>query len=218
MKQIVIVWEGECEERFCCDILAPHLSASAIVNPVRAKAANGSTFAAKLDRLFDPLAAYCKQFPTALVTTMIDFARLQGLPDSARRATATSQRKVLAEDYLTSRLMERLGGEFRKDRWLPYVQMHEFEALLFSDPAIFASELRCPLGRVSGHLKGHSTPEDIDGDEHPSKRIANFYPRYRREKVSLSASTTRAIGLPTLRRACPLFSDWIGRLEAYARS
>ena len=62
------------------------------------------------------------------------------------------------------------------------------------------------------------TPEDINDspDTAPSRRVLNVFERY--QKPLMGVLAVEAIGLDTLRRDCPLFSAWIGKLEGRARS
>ncbi len=98
-----------------------------------------------------------------------------------------------------------------------YVQLFEFEALLFSQPGSFsvlpglAPEALTALAAIAG---GFSTPEDINDDPAtaPSKRIEMAIPRYR--KRLQGPVVAKAIGLTQIRAACPRFNDWVGRLES----
>ena len=105
-------------------------------------------------------------------------------------------------------------------RVFPYVQKHEFEALLFTDVAAF-SAINAPsdaIDKLRAARSGFATPEDIDDDPAtaPSKRIAAVVPRY--HKVRDGANVAAAIGLPAMRAACPRFNAWLTRLESLVAS
>ena len=101
-------------------------------------------------------------------------------------------------------------------RFIPYVQMHEFEALLFSAPGQLASEVGRP--DLEQHFQAirdaFATPEHIDDSPHtaPSKRIKQVFPRYRKVQMGLRAAGV--MGLHKIRKECPLFSAWLARLES----
>ena len=107
--------------------------------------------------------------------------------------------------------------ELRPDvRFLPYLQLHEYEGLLFSDPAAFAAgigqqNLRRRLEQVRASF---STPEDINDDPNtaPSKRVLAEYPAYR--KVLDGTLAARSVGIARMRQECPHFRAWIESLEA----
>jgi hypothetical protein len=100
-------------------------------------------------------------------------------------------------------------------RFLPYLQLHEYEGLLFSDPEAFAN------GISQSHLtpqfrairEGFRTPEDIDDgpDTAPSKCVLRLYPSYK--KVSDGTLAANAVGLEAMLRECPHFRAWVESLE-----
>ena len=153
-----------------------------------------------------------------VVTTMVDY---YGMPDSwPGRAQArllrdislqadTIQRAMLAD--ITQRL-----PNIHPRRFVPYVMMHEFEALLFSDPERFAMAIRRP--ELAPHFwtirNGFPTPEHINDSRlsHPSARILAKMPEY--QKVLLGNRAAEAIGLTTIRQECRLFHRWLDQLES----
>lgn len=101
-------------------------------------------------------------------------------------------------------------------RLLPYLQLHEYEGLLFSDPPAFAS------GIGQHHLAKHfqtirgafPTPEDINDDPNtaPSKRIVDAFRAYSKPIDGLRAA--RAVGIDKMREECPHFREWVEQIEA----
>ena len=61
----------------------------------------------------------------------------------------------------------------------------------------------------------HDTPEKIDDGQHtaPSKRIINEIPEYKHAKATAGPIIANEIGLPTMRRKCPHFNEWLAKLE-----
>ena len=100
-------------------------------------------------------------------------------------------------------------------RFIPYVQMHEFEGLLFSDPGQLAFALRRQDLTQELWAIRHEfpTPEHINDSSvtAPSKRIQSLIPRYR--KVQAGERAVRAMTLDTIRQECPLFNAWLAKLE-----
>ena len=108
-------------------------------------------------------------------------------------------------------------ADFRPDvRFIPYLQLHEYEALLFSDPIAFASGINQPqlASRFQQIRDEFPTPEDIDDDPQtaPSKRILATYRAY--QKVLDGTLGARAVGIERMRQECPHFHEWVQRLEA----
>jgi hypothetical protein len=103
-------------------------------------------------------------------------------------------------------------------RLVPYIQVHEFEALLFTDISklsSYHSEHRSEIRELELVRPRFPTPEHIDQNFPPSKRIKDKVRGY--DKPTAGAGTAIEIGLTKLREECGHFNDWIGRLEALAR-
>jgi len=101
-------------------------------------------------------------------------------------------------------------------RLLPYLQVHEFEGLLFSDPIAFANGISQP--NLSTHFQrireSFNTPEEINDNPNtaPSKRVLAVHPRYRKRIDGVLAA--QAVGINRMRTECPHFRNWVERLEA----
>lgn len=117
-------------------------------------------------------------------------------------------------------LQQVMPKNFDQRRFIPFVMVHEFEALLFSDCRRFATAIGCEeLARDFQSIRdGFPTPEDIDDSPRtaPSKRIENIFPRY--EKMLMGVLASLEIGLEAMRRECPHFADWLERLEKAAQN
>ena len=129
------------------------------------------------------------------------------------RARSANRRAECLEEGLANDIVHR--------RFIPYVQLHEFEALLFSDPREFEAEFPDRPDRIAELVRTREqfpTPEDIDdgAESAPSKRIRRELPDY--GKVAMGPGMAKRIGLPLLRQQCPHFGQWIEKIEAAARS
>jgi hypothetical protein len=101
-------------------------------------------------------------------------------------------------------------------RFIPYVQMYEYEALLFSDAAKFAQGIEKPelAPEFQAIRSSFVTPEHINDSREtaPSKRIIKLMPGYQKPLYGTLAAIE--IGLHAIRRECQLFNEWIEKLEA----
>jgi len=160
-------------------------------------------------RLLSDASCYC--------TTMLDY---YGLPSdfpgkSEIKTTMNSQMKSqVITKALTNKIRADLGDAER--RFLPYIQMHEFEGLLFSEPNTLASSLQ-QLHLISDFVKIREqagNPEEINDSPQtaPSKRIEKLYNAYDKPVHPLLAA--RAIGLHTIRINCPVFDRWLTSIES----
>ena len=108
-----------------------------------------------------------------------------------------------------------MGSDFDQRRFIPYVSMHEFEALLFSDCQRFAESIKHPdAGSAMQKVLDHfGNPEKIDDSPAtaPSKRILALVPTYDKEYMGVRA--IREIGLENILSKCQNFACWLSRLE-----
>jgi hypothetical protein len=158
-----------------------------------------------------------KQDQTACCSTMLDFYGLgEGFPGTPSPPNLSSLDKVIRiEQAVREDIISEVAGLRPDTRFLPYLQLHEHEALLLSDPEAFASGIGQPqLTRQFERIRSaFPTPEDIDDSPQtaPSKRVLAAYPAYR--KVLDGTRAAQAVGLDKMLRECPHFRDWVERLR-----
>ncbi len=217
MISVYILCEGRTESAFVQNVLAPDLGQQNIfVYPFqigrRRKGGNVS-----IDRLLPNIRAQLHSRRNAYCTSLIDYYGLdEDFPgkSNARNKSTLGQKQVAVCDALSNELAKKLD-EGPMGRFIPYVQMHEFEGLLFSDTARLATEVGRPdlEQQFADIRKEFKTPEHIDDSPltAPSKRIQKLVPRYR--KVQMGERAARAITLAKIRQECPLFDAWLTQLE-----
>jgi hypothetical protein len=160
-----------------------------------------------------------KQDAGAFCTTMFDYyAMPNSWPDrEAARQKPFAAKPVAIEQAILADIAAELGQGFNRVRFIPYVQMHEFEALLFSDPKLLADGLELPDDAAVRHIRGQfESPEEINDSQQtaPSKRIMGLNASY--SKVLDGVRVSQNIGLNAMRAQCAHFNDWIKKLEALA--
>ncbi len=197
-KRVACVVEGETEQDFVSGVLQSELAGLhfSVVN------LRGRRIA--LDRLIGSIKPLLSS-GFACVTTLIDFYGFKD-PDASDSAEAL-EKKMRGEinPFL------RYGTQF-----LPYVQKHEFEALLFSDKEAMAEHLRL-TGAQRGQLnKIKGCPEDINHDAPPSKQILQIHRRYHKRIDGIEI--VRKIGLAKIEGQCPKFANWLAKLREIAKS
>jgi len=139
---------------------------------------------------------------SARFTTMFD---LYGLPTDFPRYPAAAE---VSDPYARVEILEEALGEAVGDgRFIPYIQLHEFEALLFSDPQKLDTQFPDHGSEIRGLVKtatGFRSPELVDDGPTtaPSKRIAAAIPEYARRKASAGPIVAAKIGLPVLQSRC----------------
>lgn len=201
MGRIGIVVEGMTEVRFVNGVLYPHLLAKDVLAIPLALHGNVS-----LPRLSARMADQVWNFDW--VTSLVDF---YGFRDKGS-ATVTDLERLIHDSVITRR-----NPPKEESRIIPYVQQYEFEGLLFSNPNAFAAVLGVTdnvVNRLTRMRAPLDSPEEINDSENtaPSKRISEIIPKY--NKAVDGPLVAQDIGLPAIRRECPRFRQWIGRLES----
>lgn len=144
-------------------------------------------------------------------TTMIDLYALHN--DFPGRSEAD---KLSSDPYRRVASLERSWQEeTADDRFIPYIQLHEFEAYLFADVSKFA-EMGMPsraIAALQNVVDKVKSPERIDDGQHtaPSKRIIAEFRKY--NKITIGLPVAEMIGLSAIRAKCPHFDAWIRRLK-----
>lgn len=215
MTRICVICEGATEAAFIHQCLAPYLVSSGVYaygSIIQARSGKHRGGRVTIDRLARHLSHEYNSFDR--LTTFVDF---YGFKDRDGRSRAETERAILERTRtLTSRFDERCV--------LPYVQMHEFEGLLFTDPAAFewvqdgwSEEVYYKLNAVT---EAFETPEDINDspDTAPSKRILSIFPDGTYSKTEHGPLIAEAIGVDAIRARCPAFNEWVGRLQAWGGS
>lgn len=211
--------EGQTEEKFMREIVSPSLAAREVfisaTTPGRPRSHGGVPKWASAKK---ELLRHLKEDTGQVVTTMFDY---YGLPSDwpgrseARRKRRISTKAETIEQAIHEEVCGELGGSFDRARFLPYIQMHEFEALLFSDTVVLGEAVPPPNlhARLDAILQECGEPEGIDDDPEtaPSKRICVLVPGYQKAVHGINAA--KGIGLATMRERCPHFAQWIGTLE-----
>lgn len=110
------------------------------------------------------------------------------------------------------------GNDIHDLRFVPFIQLHEFEAILFADPngfACFYEHAEKQIAHLHEIANSKATPELINDGQHtaPSKRVIAEFPDYEGAKRTVGPQVAGLIGLDTIRSKCPHFNSWITRLE-----
>jgi hypothetical protein len=217
---LIVVGEGQTEETFAGTVLRPHLQAFGFRVEVRgiATSQRGRGGALTKDRVIRALSYTLRESNRTYVTTLFDLYKLTpDFPgvDAAHSRADPRQKCTLIESALAADVNR--VSDCRANRFLPHIQPHEFEALLFSHVEAFAvvqSEWRRYVVELQEARDAADTPEHIDqGPEtHPSARLQILGdPKYKKTLHGTRIATQ--IGLPRIRQECRHFDAWLTKLE-----
>jgi hypothetical protein len=148
-------------------------------------------------------------------TTMIDLYAIH--PDFPGLTESESMRSdpLRRVEFLEQRFAEDIGDP----RFIPYIQLHEYEAYLFADPTCFTyfdAIRQREIEALQAIANQYETPELIDDGPQtaPSKRIISQFPDYEKAKSAFGPQLAERIGLQGIRNKCPHFNNWLLKLES----
>ncbi len=215
MNRIYVVCEGQTEETFINEILAPELQKQNIYITPRligkAKHRGGNV---KYQRVIDDIKLLL-QDKTAFCTTFFDFYGLDndfpGKQQAIENGSNANDKLKIFIDEFASRLKIDLPSSY--NRVIPYVQMYEFEGLLFSEPEVLANNINVDVASIAKISSAFETPENINNSKRtaPSKRIEQLCPNY--DKVIQGNLTALDIGYQKIATKCPLFATWVEQIK-----
>lgn len=228
--RLCVVAEGQTEESFVNRVLAEHLGNHGVFVSVHCVTTSRDRRANRVYRggllkyvhLRKDLTRWMKQEQKnddCWFTTMVDLYRFP-TADSPFDDTIRS----MPDPY---KRVEALQDAIRQDvglerRFVPYVQLHEFEALVLSDASRFGAffDNEKAIRDLQDLVAGYDSPELIDDGETtaPSKRIISAIPEYECEKTVAGAEIASDIGVSVLRQCCPHFGKWLTALETLPSS
>lgn len=205
MSKVLILVEGFTEEKFVKEILKPYFELRGIfVIPRNLKGVGNYKL------IHSEIKILLKDSSVLAVTTMLDFYRIPsdfpGFKDLDK--TLHSTKKVQNLENLFAQSVE-------DERFLPYLQLHEFEALLFSDVSHFK---RIPnIGNKISEFErivSLKEPEEINDlpNTSPANRIKNILNHYTKDVHGIIVA--KSIGLDKMREKCPHFHSWIKSIES----
>jgi hypothetical protein len=217
--RLYITLEGQAEKEFADRTLKPHLAGYAVEVRPRVVVTNrklgkrGGVL--DFNKIRGDICRLIKEdrHDEARFTTMVDLyalpAEFPGWAE-ARQRTRPVERVTVLEAALKT--------EFAEPRFIPFIQLHEFEALLYCDLGELQKRIAnstAGIAALSKDVRGLE-PEEINegATTAPSQRILRHIPIYAWNKVRVGAPAAAAIGLHKLRQKCPHFGGWVTQLEA----
>ena len=214
MKRIIIICEGQTEIEFCKDILSPHFYNKNIYiqTPLIKKSGGGIVPWINLkNQIKNHLAE-----PKVHVTTFIDY---YGIPDNYNYPKWLESNTITDKNLRMDFLEKAMGLDLNNNpKFIPYIQLHEFEGLLFNNIDVFdrhiaPNEFNTRIDLVN-IINNNPNPEMINDNREsaPSKRLKNHIIGY--NKIVHGSILAESIGLDRIRKKSPRFNNWIKILES----
>ena len=216
MMRVHVMVEGQTEETFMREVLYDHLLRRGVfLNPILLRtSAQGKGGVVTYGKVGRQVSRQCLSDASAKVTTMIDLFRLPNdFPSKHACADVQLYRWV-------SCLETAFGDDIGCQNFIPYLSVHEFEGLLFSDPSKFGKwfDAAVSLQQLAESVAGFENPEHINDRSNtaPSKRVEAALGGAGYQKPVHGPLIAMDIGLEQMRERCPYFDQWVTGLEALA--
>jgi hypothetical protein len=212
MKRLYIIVEGQTEQEFVNTMIAPYMQQYGVydVKPVlihTSKAGRGG-FVNYSHLKKDALKLLNSRKNDFVVSMFVDFFRIPEIPHRERWSQKATHKEQVSE-------MERCIAEDIHDyRFIPYIQLHEFEALLFSSNKGFETYFQEDEAQKTQRIVlQFDNPEDINTTPEgaPSKRLIAINDNY--DKVIEGNLIALEVGMDSIRTKCHHFKEWIDKLK-----
>ena len=197
--RLYVLCEGQTEDRFVKEILAPHLlSLNIYATPIicETKRTSGKKYKGGGSK-YSKIRNYKLPSDTPGKDAKGDIYNVATQIEAAISANLGGQRNLLVN-----------------------LIVHEFEGLLFSDVSAFSGEAKADDKTLLGlaHIRnGFLTPEHINDSEMtaPSKRIMKLLPEY--FKTLNGIPIAKRIGIEKIAEECQHFRAWLKNIQALGR-
>lgn len=225
MTRVVVICEGQTEETFVRDVLEPHFSPFGLyLNAQTIETSPGHRGGAlNYDRVQRQLRNTLRQTSAPVVTTFFDLYRLDkrfpgfdtAMVKGSMEAKVDALNAAFAADVVAL-------AKCDPARFIPHIQPHEFEALLFSDVATLTGVERSwarNTVELSAIRQQADTPEHINDqpETKPAAHLERLLKSPRFSKVDHGPIAAARMGLPCIERECLHFAAWLQRIRSLAK-
>jgi Domain of unknown function (DUF4276) len=217
MKRVVIVCEGETEREFCKTLLATYFAKTDIhIQAPLIKRSMGGIV--KWGILKREIETYLRE-NDVYVTMLIDYYGLYSkynFPEWGESLRITDKNERM--EFLEGAMKNDIEASVRH-RFIPYLQLHEFEGLLFNDIDIFYEQV--PKQELVGIAELKKTFKDYPDNPEMINNNKETSPSHRLERIILGYNKilyghyfAEAIGLDKIRNKSPRFNKWMNIIQA----
>lgn len=210
MKTIIIICEGPTEVEFC-SLLNNFLGYTNY--RIQPQGLGGNCHWGRIKNLVEKS---LKSQKSAIITTMIDYYGRKA--NTFPKQTEANRIKDIRQkvDFLEQAMKENIDPSLR-DRFIPYLQLHEFEAMLFNNLRVFEQNFKdreYDKQEIQQILEDfHDDPEMINEakETSPSHRLKKIIPGY--DKIVYGNLLVESIGLGNICAKNRHFREWIDKIK-----
>jgi hypothetical protein len=216
--EVMTIVEGKTEEIFINSLLQPYLSDKNIFMHATQISKPGQKGGdVRFGRVKKDIEIHLKQRHDTYITTLVDYYGTKEWPglDEVPPQANPAQIAKIVNDATKSKIVALFPAHRAEYRFIPYMAIHEFEALLFSSGSVIAAKLGIHEKKVDLVLKECGEPEAINNSPQtaPSKRLDGWAKDGKFPKTTTGIAMAKAIGIRVMRKKCPLFNTWLETFE-----
>jgi len=215
VKKVLILVEGQTELGFVKHVLSAYMGENILLIPtihttkIVKSGVNFKGGVTTYFRIEKELMNLLDDSSSFVVTTMFDYYGLPHDFPGFLNKTGDCHQQI-------KQLEKAFESKIANNKFVPYIQLHEFEALLFSAPEVIDVIM---LGKqlTNSNLKkiraAYNTPEEINDNPitAPSKRIEGEYSDY--QKILHGQIISEEIGIAKILQECKHFSEWTEKIK-----
>lgn len=223
MKRLIIIVEGQTEKEFVEKSLRDYFFRYEIydVRAIMIQTSKGNKGGfVNYDHLKNDITNLLKSEKDIVVSMFVDFFRI---PTNFPNFELSQSKSIT--DARIEVLLEGISNDINDERFIPYIQKHEFESLLFSSDEGFSNwfENEWIINELNTIINHYPNPEEINtgSETAPSKRIIKILDqkKQRYDKIAEGNLIAEEVGFEKIMEKCPRFNNWILNLiEKYKNS
>jgi hypothetical protein len=234
---LFVIVEGQTEDAVLRTLLRETLGALEIdlhCPLIQTGHGRGGIKSLRFDEFRDQILRHLKDRRTPYVSTFFDY---YAFPQGTKKGwefveEAKAQRSIRGIEFTVKNIETEISRRVvinsviqgANQRFIPYIQLHELEALFFAEPAKMAEVFVQPaLSEKFTKIvseKGGCEAIDDSPVTAPSKRIEQLFPKYKKGRTDAAHGPRLAgkMNLNAVRQACPRFNKWLEQIESLAPS
>ncbi len=220
--EVMVIVEGKTEQTFIKNIVAGYLGHKGIgIRATQVSKPGQKGGDVRFQRVVKDLEIHLKQRSDTFVTTFVDYYGVKewpGIDDIPPQATPDVIAKKIY-DATKKEVVALFSEQQAERRFIPFMAIHEFEALLFSDADMLSTKLGISVSKVESVLSECGSPEAINNNPKtaPSKRLDAWSNNGKFRKTTTGIDIAMEIGVEKMREQCPLFNSWLQNFETIQR-
>ena len=221
MKRLILIVEGQTELEFVNRLLTPYLVLQGLntsIQPIMITMKGGGHGFNNIEHLSNTIKPLLNASDEPVISIMIDNYGINSESKLPGYAEYSKEQNVITRlNMMESNLNDYIQKIKPYRYFIPYIQRHEMETLLFANPEKgFEFEAEEIKNDVINLCKQFDSIEDINDTPEgaPSKRLERIYNRHQKRYVKIvdGIEIAELTSIEEMLEKCPRFKDWVEKL------